>query len=111
MPKVAEHECMRESLPAGARHASVARDGDLGCIDDDLAWRGDDLAWRDDDQAWRESRSSFAVDVTVVVAAAAEAESGTGWRSIQVTMTTVCCSYISSLLIFETLVWPSLANR
>jgi hypothetical protein len=49
-------------------------------MDDDLAWRGDDLARRDDDLAWRESRSSFAVDIAVVVAA--EVESGAGWRSI-----------------------------
>ena len=31
MSKVAEHECTPESLPAGARHVSVARDGDLTC--------------------------------------------------------------------------------
>jgi hypothetical protein len=112
MPNVPDGgRCTRESLPTGARHASVARDGDLACRDDDQACRDDELAWRDDDLAWRESRSSFAVDVAVVVVAAAEAKSGIGWRSIQATVTTVCHSYISSLLIFETLVWPSLANR
>ena len=107
MSKVADGGCTPESLPAGARHASVERDDELACRDDDLAWGDGDLAWRDDDLAWRESRSSFAV---AVVVAAAEAESGIGWRSIQVTVTTVCRSSTSSLLTFETLVWPTLAN-
>jgi hypothetical protein len=31
MSKVAENECTRDLLPAGARHTSVARDGDLTC--------------------------------------------------------------------------------
>ena len=33
MSKVAEHECTPESLPARARHISVARYGDLSCRD------------------------------------------------------------------------------
>jgi hypothetical protein len=46
MSKVTEHECTPESLPAAARHISVARYGDFTCR----------------------------VDITAVVAAAAKAE-------------------------------------
>ena len=60
MSEVPKHECTPESLPAGARHISVARYGDLTC--------------RDGIAAVESAKAEVEVEVEVEAEAEAEAE-------------------------------------